>query len=218
MSTPCEQCLHRSEHTCPLTIRKDFSLPMALNPSWVQILPMGHVINFLLAFEHIYAYPTKVNDCQISQFLPFPMFKIQECEGKEKERCDPALWFGNSHAISQPQGLRSSFCSWHITLVLTACILWYRFCFSSPPSQPPTQYRKCSPALAEGVGKGKPCLIPEHTAEKGFTVTGMSVMLRTSTAIRFFHVRRYPCACPVHGQHQDHHLLPPPQLCTWEKS
>lgn len=89
MSTPCEQCLHRSEHTCPLTIRKDFSLPMTLNPSWVQILPMGHVINFLLAFEHIYSYPTKVNDCQISQFLPFPMFKIQECERKGKRKMWP---------------------------------------------------------------------------------------------------------------------------------
>lgn len=146
--------------------------------------------------------------------VKFPSFSHSPCSryrnvtGREKERCDLELWFGNSQAISQPQGLCPSFCPWHIPLVLTAWILCYHFCFPSPPFQPPTQYRKCSPALAEGVGKGKPCLIPEHTAEKGLTVTGMSVMLRTSTAIRFFHVPQYPCAYPMHGQHQDHHPLP----------
>lgn len=133
--------------------------------------------------------------------------------GREKERCNLVCELPGNLTTS---GAHSAFCPCHIPLVLTTHILWYHFCFPSPPSQPPTQYRICSPALAEGVGKGKPCLISEHTAEKGLAVTGMSVMLRTSTALRFFHVQRQPCASLVWGAASG--PPPPPPLCAWLKS
>lgn len=123
---------------------------------------MGHRIHFWLSFEHISQFLTMFNDCQISQSVsPIPCIKdTPECGTKGKERFEYALLLENSKAISHPQRLHSPFYPCHISLVLTTHTLWYHFCFPITPFQPPTQHMKCSPALAEEVGKGKTVFDP----------------------------------------------------------